>query len=485
MLSVQEKINIIMNSKKISDVQTTEIMPEPASGDGYYFVSYSHIDYKFVFCTVLELMEAGIKLWYDRGLETGRSWLASVKNRINSFDCKGVIFFCSNSFLFSKSVAEEVLQAYKQKKPVLILDMCEELNSSTEPLGMLCDTNIQKAFIKLLKYSNVLKKEDCKTETIVKKLKTMPIPPLLKYRYDEYFDGAMVSRVSDLTVKNVVVPNTVRLHGNNVPVAGIKTLCFANCTQLKSLKLPNGWKQIEEKAFYNCRNLESLELGHPSEEARFNINALDYCEKLKELRFPANVVVDYDSAPTNSVEKLIVVKSSDEMNYVDRFAGMRKLEYADISVCNEISFAAFEDCLKLKKIVLGNNLTKIEFSAFHGCESLEHIDIPKSVTTIGAFAFANCISFSSTNLCSEKELKIETGAFYGCSNQKDVKIKASELSVAYNSFACNDTLESVEIECAKARLDLTSFALCKRLTRVKLDCGKIKLYDCKKSMGAF
>lgn len=484
MLSVQEKIKIIMKSKKISDVQTTEIMPEPSAGEGYYFVSYSHKDYKYVFCTVLELMEAGIKLWYDRGLETGKSWLASVKNRINSFDCKGVIFFVSDSFVLSESIKEEVLQTYKQKKPVLVLDISEEFADSDEPVGILCDINIQKALAGMLNDSNVLEKEDCTTENIVKKLKKMPVPRLLRYRYDEYLDGALLSRVSDLTVKNVVVPATARLSGNNVPVAGIKELCFANCTQMKSFKMADGWRQIEEKAFHNCRNLEELDLARPGEEARFCLNALDHCVKLKELKFPSNVIVDasFESAPTNSVERLIIVKSSDETNYVGRFEGMRKLEYADISVCDVISEAAFKDCLKLKEVVLGDKLKKIEASAFHGCESLERIEIPGSVNAIDPFAFANCISFSRTDLCAERELKIGVGAFYGCRQQKEVQIKTRDLSVDYTGFACNDELESVEIECAKARLELNSFALCKKLSRVKLDCGKIGLYDFKEQM---
>ena len=85
MYTLSEKIEIIQNAGSLREVQDSGIMPDPDAGEGYYFISYSHKDYKQVFCAVLSLQNEGLKLWYDRGLETGKSWLKDVKRRLYSY----------------------------------------------------------------------------------------------------------------------------------------------------------------------------------------------------------------------------------------------------------------------------------------------------------------------------------------------------------------------------------------------------------------
>ena len=107
MYSIEEKLQIIRDSSSLNDILSQNIMPDPDSGEGYYFVSYSHKDYKEVLTVILQLRELGIKIWYDRGLETGKSWSEEVKRRIFSYHCKGVMFFASERFFASDSTLQE------------------------------------------------------------------------------------------------------------------------------------------------------------------------------------------------------------------------------------------------------------------------------------------------------------------------------------------------------------------------------------------
>ena len=81
-ISIYEKIKFIENSTSLEQVQKSGILPDPDAQKGYYFISYSHKDYKIVFRHVLRLLEQGVNLWYDRGLEAGKSWRDDVKKKI-------------------------------------------------------------------------------------------------------------------------------------------------------------------------------------------------------------------------------------------------------------------------------------------------------------------------------------------------------------------------------------------------------------------
>ena len=48
----------------LPDVHTTD----------YYFVSYSHKDYKEVYNDIFDLEQAGLAIWYDRGIPAGNDW---------------------------------------------------------------------------------------------------------------------------------------------------------------------------------------------------------------------------------------------------------------------------------------------------------------------------------------------------------------------------------------------------------------------------
>ena len=85
MYTLTEKIKLILDSKSIEEVQAKSIMPETRITNDYYFISYSHKDYKLVFPLILELLEKGLNIWYDRGLENGLSWLDYVKKKVYSY----------------------------------------------------------------------------------------------------------------------------------------------------------------------------------------------------------------------------------------------------------------------------------------------------------------------------------------------------------------------------------------------------------------
>ncbi len=76
---------------------------------------------------------------------------------------------------------------------------------------------------------------------------------------------------------------------------------------------------------------------------------------------------------------------------------------------------AFNNCINVVSISIGNNVTSIGDFAFNGCSALNgKLVIPNSVTTIGASAFNGCLSID-TLVVGANVLTIGGSAFSGCS----------------------------------------------------------------------
>ncbi len=92
-----------------------------------------------------------------------------------------------------------------------------------------------------------------------------------------------------------------------------------------------------------------------------------------------------------------------------------------------ISFGAFLDKSKIKKIVLPEGLKRIDEYAFYSCTSLEEVVIPDSVESIGRLAFGNCSSCKKVYL--GKNLKeIEEFAFGICESLEKIEVSDSNLN---------------------------------------------------------
>mmetsp|Transcript_21720 Transcript_21720/g.32540 ORF Transcript_21720/g.32540 Transcript_21720/m.32540 type:complete len:421 (+) Transcript_21720:169-1431(+) len=93
----------------------------------------------------------------------------------------------------------------------------------------------------------------------------------------------------------------------------------------------------------------------------------------------------------------------------------------------EIMDKAFQNCSRLKHVLLPKSLKTIGRESFMGCYSLESIYIPEGVETIGKLAFSCCsslekISFSSS---ASSSLKSIVHAFKQCTSLRSVSLPDS------------------------------------------------------------
>lgn len=96
--------------KMSTDIDDCEKVPVPKLKDGqnYIFISYSHKDFRQVYCDLADLYENGIPFWYDEGLPAGINWDDVVREKLNDPLCRGVIFYLSESLFLSQSIQTEI-----------------------------------------------------------------------------------------------------------------------------------------------------------------------------------------------------------------------------------------------------------------------------------------------------------------------------------------------------------------------------------------
>ena len=125
--------------------------------------------------------------------------------------------------------------------------------------------------------------------------------------------------------------------------------------------------EIGYKAFYNCRNLKSINM--PNSISKIGQYAFSSCTGITSISMP-NSVITIDACAFQSCSNLQHVSLSDSLIFI----GER----------------AFEDCMFLSSLTIPEGVTSIEKNTFRGCQSLSFISIPHSVSSIGDYAFSDC-----------------------------------------------------------------------------------------------
>lgn len=112
-------------------------MPALADDTPYFYICYSTLDYKSVFCDLVELYHQRIPFKYDECLTAGQGWNPQVEAFIANKCCLGVVFYISKNTLISESFCHEIeMVCEKMKKPYFAVN----LEGDEPPSRILIDT---------------------------------------------------------------------------------------------------------------------------------------------------------------------------------------------------------------------------------------------------------------------------------------------------------------------------------------------------------
>ena len=197
--------------------------------------------------------------------------------------------------------------------------------------------------------------------------------------------------------------------------------CFADCSKMYTLELPNRTNKIGEESFIGCSCLCSFTL--PSFINTVEIKAFYGCTSLTSFRLALNCSLETIKAQAfNNCPKLakVFIEENDEKFKYDQGVLMDKNGteiilflpassgslYVVPAKVMKIKEYAFSGCTKLERVIIPDgNIRKIGVSAFQGCSKLKFLYLPKTLSEIGADAFEGCKSLRCGSVVINDDLK--------------------------------------------------------------------------------
>ena len=337
---------------------------------------------------------------------------------------------------------------------------------------------------------------------------------------------------------NVVIPSSINVNGEDIPVKVIADNAFKDNNTITSVTISDSVTTIEDNAFFNCSNLTTVTISENSQLTTIDSYAFDGCSSLTSIYIPNSVITIGRSAFSGcSNLTTVTISENSQLTTIDSYAFDECSSLTSIYIPDSVTTIedkAFYECSNLTTVTISENsqLISIGSSAFEGCFSLTSIYIPDSVTTIGSGAFYSCSKLtiyceasskpsgwsSSWNdsdrpavrnsylgihdtldgleyaVCTDDEGNkcITISGFNGSSTNvvipSSINVNGEDLPVkviADNAFKDNNTITSVTISDSVTTIEDNAFYNCSNLTTVTISensqltaIGERAFYSC-------
>lgn len=218
---------------------------------------------------------------------------------------------------------------------------------------------------------------------------------------------------------------------------------FANCRNLYSAEF-EGETEIEDSAFYHCRNLLEITLPKGLEEVR--AYTFTGCNMLQEIDLPSSLTYIGDSSfyKCASLQDIVIPQNVTEI-------GDSGFTYSGISNAllgsnvGTIGKLAFAGCSNLSNILFGSELETIGELAFADCTDLFDVTLPQYVFEIGDRAFSGCVNL--TRITMNDGLKyIGDQVFLGCVSLPEITIPEGVISIGAEVFSGCESLANIWVD---------------------------------------
>ena len=201
-------------------------------------------------------------------------------------------------------------------------------------------------------------------------------------------------------------------------------------SSLVDILLPKTIRKIGSRAFFECKNLETIEIPEDSDLSIIGYQAFAF-SSLKNLTLPLKIT-DFDTTWFFSTPR-INLSFTGTLN--------RSFHWYDdkhTMIVNNDHMIVFAD-RNIKRARIGNDIKHIGDYAFNNCTKLFKVEFEKDsiLKSIGVNSFA-CSSIESISIPKSVH-KISLQAFYYCNNLKsidlpdDLKIDALEYGILHNT----------------------------------------------------
>ncbi len=228
-------------------------------------------------------------------------------------------------------------------------------------------------------------------------------------------------------------------------IKSIGDYAFAGLFGLKHITLPSELERIGSYSFYNCRELDSIEI--PFTVNEIEDSAFEGCKTLQSVVIPGSVqTLDaYVFLNCSSLESVAIKNGVTEIKF-GAFSGCSALKNITIpaSVVS-IDDCAFSGCSALPGIELHEGLETIGERTFDSCTSLQNINIPGTVSSIGPNALQNTAYCNNDENWTGDLLYLDNWLIYGKESTVSCTISEGTVGIAGGAFQDNSNLSNVTL----------------------------------------
>lgn len=289
--------------------------------------------------------------------------------------------------------------------------------------------------------------EDCNS------LKSISVSKGNKHYYD--YGGVLFARDGNSLIK---YPSRRYQLSFDIPYGTneIEEMSFSECRSLAYISIPNTVTTIKSRAFYNC-NIHFVNI--PSSVTGLADEAFYRCDKINRIEIdgvcyvgetdpfphvdrdtciiavPAHSLGFYKSNKYwNQFENIIAKESQREDESIEIITTKHSCEYPFLELSldgtrlincerdapkdlkipagvTELGPCSFDQCIKVKSIILPETVETISDEAFYRCINLYSISIPGSCNNIGWNAFDGCVNLKEIHIGIEFPASIDEDIF--------------------------------------------------------------------------
>ncbi|MBO5289242.1 MAG: leucine-rich repeat domain-containing protein [Spirochaetales bacterium] len=307
------------------------------------------------------------------------------------------------------------------------------------------------------------KLQEIKDETFenCEKLKKITIPKSVTRIGAGVFNGCKNLTKFDVESGN---PSYLPSEDGKILYDRAKTELLAYPSATEEVKICEKIESIGRYAFFNCKNLTSLEI--PDSVTKVSGSAFIGCKKLETLIIGDGLTLLKKLPIIPSLKLIRIGKDIKKIND-NVFFDCCILKNITIGDCvTSIGNNAFEECDNLTTVTIGSEVEEIRAGAFKDCKKLEEITIPDSVTRIGTGAFSGCKGL--TNITIGNGVKeIEKDTFSGCKKLETLVIGDGLTSL--DNLPITKALKSITIGSGVTKIGAGAFKDCKKLKCVTFE----------------
>ena len=227
---------------------------------------------------------------------------------------------------------------------------------------------------------------------------------------------------------------------NSVTV--IETGAFWGCESLTDVTIPGGVNLIDMNTFRGCSQLRSVYIVPKSgiylgEFTYIGAYAFADCTNLRSISVPETVTTIDEGAFANcSNLRLVQLELSN---------------IGPQSALMSVGRKAFSNCISLESIQLNYGIEILGPNAFEGCVSLRQVGIPDTLFSVGANAFAGCSELTSI-IIPEGITTLGENVFLNCNKltiYTEHDVAPSGWSINWNAISKRPVLWSCELDISR------------------------------------